>query len=546
MEIDWTILERATADLEAVASQFEGLEQASACVRSIIELLRSLIINRHCFCWNTIPDPGYNWPGSEIVPKSNTPPPKNVTKSVDYNRSGYRIAPRSVGYNRPGSVTKKLSPIKNKIHGNLNDYQKPASIYTESVDYNRSGSRRQSNSVGHKQPGIVKQSLKTIITAPCDVNRKNETKTERSIAYTQLDTKGVLRRTGATDSASKLVLNKKSLRNREPIKIKIKAIKKPGEETTHTYTSTIVSTGKTDQDENDTGTEGILMTKVDKQVNLTRYKAVTATIEQNAQLSLKNFPLFNTGRKPINPADQSRLKKMIHVNMKNPEEYLRLHEEVKNSELRGGTLNVEKMACKSNGKATIVCEDELQKNLLNAVLQDLSFMTAETKIRNFTFSIFGIPKTMKSEDITAELTRRDKSRFKKNHFKIKERFPINKGKDAITISCIEELTNSIIQKPYVFLGVRRYRLNNFVDLVQCYRCSKFGHTQPECKSKKPFCPNCAQAHTLNDCKTSHIPKCGNCALVKVEGPAHSSWDVRCPYRRVWITEQKSWLKQPPL
>lgn len=57
-------------------------------------------------------------------------------------------------------------------------------------------------------------------------------------------------------------------------------------------------------------------------------------------------------------------------------------------------------------------------------------------------------------------------------------------------------------------------IKTFDDLVQCFRCQEFGHTQNYCK--KPFrCVKCSLSHPTSDCTKSNDtpPKCVHCQQV---------------------------------
>ena len=95
---------------------------------------------------------------------------------------------------------------------------------------------------------------------------------------------------------------------------------------------------------------------------------------------------------------------------------------------------------------------------------------------------------------------------------------------------------------YLYIGEKKYKINEFIELIQCYRCSKFCHRMTERTANKQSCPNCAEEDELKDCTTSYEPKCSDCKSAKVKEIRHSSFDIRCPFRLNWIGLQKNNLK----
>ena len=256
-----------------------------------------------------------------------------------------------------------------------------------------------------------------------------------------------------------------------------------------------------------------------------------------------SFPSFNPGRKPVKPSDTSALENTCVIEVEKPEDYIKIKELlIESRELNEGEMNIDGIDCTRNGKVSIRCEDEQSKNKAFKLLKREGFEIRSTNIKEFAFVIFGVPKILKSEEITEHLQKRD-SRFKNNpSFKILARFPINKAKDALAFEVDLKTTKMIMEKKHLHIKEKKYKIEEFIELVQCYRCSKFGHRSTECKESKPSCPNCAEEHELKNCTTFYEPKCSNCNSVKVEEINHSSFDIRCPFRLNWIGVQKKNLR----
>lgn len=568
------IIEKAAADL-AVAAHLDEPAKAAHLIRPVIETLIALISEPPAHATTCLMDHDYcrSWKPIIAVPnkpitsklksKQSTIPIANYRlKPAGHCRPGFCTSnePGSVGHCRPGTC--RLA--HNSLTTPNNQPLIPGKLVSCSVDYCRSGTTSQatnrpptylispaaphkklaSRSVDYSRSGTCPQatpklSAKLTNTVPLppkphDYNLNTQRNASRSKTK-PAEHRVVTNRFGIKESTLNLATRTTSS-PKMPIKLLIRATGKIGSKTT--YSSSLLENSPAPLPTSNL--ESRLLKDLDRSSRSEYYKSLN--INNNNFDRLDELPSFNTGRKPIDPSDLSRLKKMVTVKIETPPEYLKLHETIAKSEqLMDGRLNVEKICCNPKGKSTIICEDEGQKKLLMELLAESAFSANDAKIKNITFAIFGIPKIRKSEEIVSELTRRDK-RFKKDTFKIKERFPISTVKDAITLSCCESLTSEIIKKRHVFLGTKKYTLSKFVDLVQCFKCSRFGHTSANCNSKKMCCPNCAYAHSLNECTIEYTPKCGNCSCVAVGHTDHSSWDARCPYRLMWIKKQKACLR----
>lgn len=554
MSLNPRLIEVVAADLEAIASQLGGPNEALANrIKIFVNLLRHSEeadpVGRHKSAADQL------WTSTQENPKTKltTHPPNKLeclSAADQFWTGAHKALDRSV-------ADQFWTDTSNKTIQSHQTKQMLCSKPTNPLPINRSRTEKRT-APSHQIPtasantnhGQIRSKIPVLTTrlsrtVPLKVKNLQLSTPKRRTSELKIDTKPkrgvnkkIVSRFGASAPIGVLELNV-SKKSREPIKLRIKATERKGKKTL--YTSTLVRTEEADSLGTDSTQNKVQLNKnLDSETRSNYYKSLES---EKTFSSLQKIPDFNVGKKMINPSDLSRLKRMTTLSLGEPEEYLKLHEVIENSEqLQNGTLNIEKITCNRAGKATIICENELHKELLKELLEDNNFHPKDTKIKDNSFALFGIPKTKKSEDVIKELTRRDK-RFKTAEFKMRERFPINTSKDAITFSCCESLTAKITSKPHTFLGTNRHKISKFADLVQCYKCAKFGHTATKCDSKKICCPNCAQAHTLDNCTTNFTPKCGNCSMVKVGHSNHSSWDVRCPYRLLWIRKQKECLER---
>ncbi|VVC46512.1 Zinc finger, CCHC-type [Cinara cedri] len=62
----------------------------------------------------------------------------------------------------------------------------------------------------------------------------------------------------------------------------------------------------------------------------------------------------------------------------------------------------------------------------------------------------------------------------------------------------------------VYLGMSCCRVEEFSDVVRCFKCQRFGHRTTKCPASSDTCGKCAEVgHQAKDCK-SNASRCANC------------------------------------
>jgi hypothetical protein len=78
----------------------------------------------------------------------------------------------------------------------------------------------------------------------------------------------------------------------------------------------------------------------------------------------------------------------------------------------------------------------------------------------------------------------------------------------------------------IYIGQRRFPVEKYApqfQLVQCYKCQRFGHHAATCRSLHDICAKCSEHHATIQCK-SEIHKCVGC------NGEHPAWHQSCPKR----------------
>lgn len=91
---------------------------------------------------------------------------------------------------------------------------------------------------------------------------------------------------------------------------------------------------------------------------------------------------------------------------------------------------------------------------------------------------------------------------------------------SIVLEINSIIRNKIIGFGKVFLGWRSYTIEDYIHVLCCYKCSKFGHNSSNCKNKEVICYKCAQAHDSRDCKSSSF-KCQSCVVYNSKNKSSS-------------------------
>lgn len=88
-----------------------------------------------------------------------------------------------------------------------------------------------------------------------------------------------------------------------------------------------------------------------------------------------------------------------------------------------------------------------------------------------------------------------------------------------------EAADQCIKRGFYINHQRLYpeRYNSEYQLIQCYKCQKFGHHATSCKSLHEICAKCSEHHPTAQCH-NETHKCVNC---KGE---HPSWQKECPHK----------------
>ena len=101
-----------------------------------------------------------------------------------------------------------------------------------------------------------------------------------------------------------------------------------------------------------------------------------------------------------------------------------------------------------------------------------------------------------------------------------------------------ELRKTLKKHQKVRISWRNYKIDDYVNIIRCFNCQRFGHLAKDCKSEAT-CGKCAEQHKTADCKNSNAAKCINCTRTNLRNKnnklnnCHSVSSEECPsYQKI--------------
>lgn len=212
--------------------------------------------------------------------------------------------------------------------------------------------------------------------------------------------------------------------------------------------------------------------------------------------------------------------------------------------IRPENIAVAKVKLGSNGCVVVQCEDkksleELKTKTQKELGQEYEITTGK-KI-NPKIKIINVKKEhlANEDDFLTKLKNQNLPEELRKNIKVVRKYTSAKNKkDAynVILEINPEIYNYISKKDKLYVDWEGYKYFEFVSVLRCFRCWKFGHYAEKCTDKQ-VCPKCNINHKSDECKANHL-ECTNCRhasdVLKIPGIKydHHVFDSNCPcYQR---------------
>jgi len=155
------------------------------------------------------------------------------------------------------------------------------------------------------------------------------------------------------------------------------------------------------------------------------------------------------------------------------------------------------------------------------------------KTRKLRLVILNIPNEINMENVEETLIKRNTEiNIQEGSIVPKFIYTTKRATRNLVVEVDSETMKKLQQR--VKLGWTICRVDEYVSVKRCYRCSRFNLNHRECKGEE-VCPLCIGNHSLKQCTAAPTEyKCINCMVCKKHNPttqidkAHTSLDKKCP------------------
>lgn len=215
---------------------------------------------------------------------------------------------------------------------------------------------------------------------------------------------------------------------------------------------------------------------------------------------------------------QSRKPQPLVIKPKNSDQNSSLTKTVLEEKLNPAdiAISVHKIKSTAQGGIAIQCNDEssLEKlqNVAKAKLADNYNISVPKGIAP-KIIVYNVPNNAvdNMDEFTDKVLRQNcRSDCTQAFLKFNHKY-IPRNKRNFNVVMEVDVTNfkELVERGRIFVGWGSYRIEEYVHVLRCYKCWRYGHRASACSQKNETCPLCNGEHRSNACSSSSV-ECTNC------------------------------------
>lgn len=190
-----------------------------------------------------------------------------------------------------------------------------------------------------------------------------------------------------------------------------------------------------------------------------------------------------------------------------------------------------------NGDVAVVCTDAAQRDAVSKVCEEhriqkrtvgsdwpmLRLLNCEKGISEIQLSkeladdatIIEVMATYKLKSIMERVVTRKPTR--------------REDQENVVVQLHPAVFKALVRRGRVNIGLISSRVEEYLDIPVCYKCSQFGHKAQKCENN-PLCIRCGGSHEGRDCKSEDV-KCPTCTRANKGNTQHTARSMACPFVR---------------
>ena len=203
------------------------------------------------------------------------------------------------------------------------------------------------------------------------------------------------------------------------------------------------------------------------------------------------------------------------------------------------SVAVTKVKTASQGSVLIECSDSKSlQTLKNIAVNELSenYDVEIPKLRKPKIIIIGVHEQHLENEIEfINKIKRQNCLNGGNDIEInivKKYIPKNKKMHNVIMELTPDTFMQIMGKNRIFVGWDSYPVYEYISVLRCFKCCKYGHKAENCKQENYTCPLCSGNHKSDECRSNTV-ECNNCKyahnVLKIQEIQynHTVFDKKC-------------------